>query len=194
MAALAGRGAQPGTSSCPASASRSPGRRSRSLRRERRHAPRFVRKLDRKFGNKELSECFQHPQQGPRGRSRGRRDRGRFLRDRRRHRQQRRNRGQQRYPQRPRQRPRQWLRTRRRIQRPVRTGRRGHGAGTVTSVSSSGFTVETWADEKATIKEQSSTTYEKAGARPGPAPSPPASPSWSWAPPTTRPSRPPGSS
>jgi hypothetical protein len=41
----------------------------------------------------------------------------------------------------------------------------GGTAGTVTSVSSSSFTVETWADEKATIKEQSSTTYEKGTSR-----------------------------
>ena len=44
----------------------------------------------------------------------------------------------------------------------ARSGQAAGGtAGTVTGVSSSGFTVETWADEKATIKEQSSTTYEK---------------------------------
>jgi hypothetical protein len=41
----------------------------------------------------------------------------------------------------------------------------GGTAGTVTSVSSSGFTVETWADEKATIKEQSSTSYAKGTSR-----------------------------
>ena len=41
----------------------------------------------------------------------------------------------------------------------------GGTAGTVTGVSSSGFTVETWADEKATINETSSTTYEKGTSR-----------------------------
>ena len=56
--------------------------------------------------------------------------------------------------------PRRQLRIRRGIQRPVRAGRRGI-TGTVSSVSSSGFTLTTAAGQKVTVKEASSTTYEK---------------------------------